>query len=210
LRKDYQLAVADYDPELDDDLISEIDRSLAGEKTIPDSGIGESVAEADEPAAVADADREQEAKYLMKSGKTVYENLIGKSDAQFIRNYLDSKVFKQDSTPTSIKRYEELTNKDILIDYLVDNRIPIDGRKNPWKTINNNIDADFIDEVRRRQGLAGKGLTGVAAPLSSYVGKCIGNPKCPCSSNSRAAAVSFQIAQMAVALFNFCHRILKN
>jgi hypothetical protein len=53
-------------------------------------------------------------------------------------------------------RYDELTNKDILIDYLVDNRIPIDGRKNPWKTINNNIDADFIDEVRRRQGLAGK------------------------------------------------------
>jgi hypothetical protein len=94
-----------------------------------------------------------------------------KSASQFfiiIKNYLDSRVFEQDSTLTSIKRYDELTNKDIFIDYLVDNRIPIDGRKNPWKTINNNIDADFIDEVRRRQGLAGKGLTGVAAPLSSY------------------------------------------
>jgi hypothetical protein len=103
-------AVADYDPELDDDLISEIDISLAGEKTIPDSGIGEADVE---PVSVSDRDREQEARYLLKSGKTVYEKLIGKSDAQVITNYLDSRVFKQDSTPTSIKMYEELTNKDI-------------------------------------------------------------------------------------------------
>jgi hypothetical protein len=58
-----------------------------------------------------------------------------------------------------------------------------DARTNPWRTINNNIYVDFIDEVRRQQGLSGKGLTGVAAPLSSYTGKCIGNPKCPCRSN---------------------------
>jgi hypothetical protein len=89
-------------------------------------------------------------------------------------------VLKQGS---SYVQYDNLTQKDLLIDYLVDNRIPIDARKNPWKTINNNIDANFIDEVRRRQGLAGEGLTGVAAPLSSYVGKCVGNPKCPCRSN---------------------------
>jgi hypothetical protein len=42
---------ADYDPELDDELISEIDMSLAGEKTIPDSGIGEADVEADEPSS---------------------------------------------------------------------------------------------------------------------------------------------------------------
>jgi hypothetical protein len=178
-------AVADYDPELDDDLISVIDISLAGEKTIPDSGIGEPTAA--EPA-VDDADREQEAKYLLKSGKIVYENLLGKSDTQFIKNYLDSRVFKHDSTTTNIKIYDKLTNKDILIDYLVYNRIPIDGRKNPWNTINNNIDADFIDGVRIRQGLAGKGLTGVAAPLSSYIGKCVGNPKCPCRSSSSSSS----------------------
>jgi hypothetical protein len=128
---------------------------------------------------------------------------------------------------SSYVQYDNLTQKDLLIDYLVDNRIPIDGRKNPWKTINNNIDANFIDEVRRRQGLAGEGLTGVAAPLSSYVGKCIGNPKCPCRSTAAAPAaaaakadVSFQMMQLptrhsryvvvAAALFNSCHRILKN
>jgi hypothetical protein len=158
-------AVADYDPELDDHLISEIDISLAGEKTIPDSGIREPTAA--EPTVYDDADREKDATYLLKSGKIVYENLLGKSDAQFIKNYLDSRVFKHDSTTTNIKIYDELTNNDILINYLVDNRIPIDGRMNPWKTINNNVYADLIDEVRRRQGLAGKGLTGVAAPLSS-------------------------------------------
>jgi hypothetical protein len=45
--------------------------------------------------------------------------------------------------------YHRRTQKDLLIDYLVDNRIPIDARTNPWRTINNNIYANFIDEVRR-------------------------------------------------------------
>jgi hypothetical protein len=130
-------------------------------------------------------------------------NLMVKSDAQFIRNYLDSKVFKQDSTPTNIKIYDELTNKDILINYLVDNRIPIDARTNPWRTINNNIDANFIDEVRRQQGLAGKGLTGVAAPLSSYVGKCIGNPKCPCRSSSSSSKGGCFISNRGGSLIQF-------
>jgi hypothetical protein len=180
-----RLPVTDYDPELDDDLISEIDRSLAGEKTIPDSGIGESVAEAVEPAASDDADREQEVKYLNNAGRAVFNTLTGSqgveqlTDPNLIREFLTIPVLKQGS---SYGQYDNLTQKDLLIDYLVDNRIPIDGRKNPWKTINNNIDANFIDEVRRRQGLAGEGLTGVAAPLSSYTGKCIGNPKCPCRS----------------------------
>jgi hypothetical protein len=183
-------AVTDYDPELDDDLISEIDRSLAGEKTIPDSGIGEPAAEADEPAASDDADREQEVKYLNNTGRSVFNTLPGSqgveqmTDPNLIREFLTIPVLKQGS---SYVQYDNLTQKDLLIDYLVDNRIPIDGRKNPWKTINNNIDANFIDEVRRRQGLAGEGLTGVAAPLSNYTGKCIGNPKCPCRSNSSSS-----------------------
>jgi hypothetical protein len=184
-------AVTDYDPELDDDLISEIDRSLAGEKTIPDSGIGEPAAEAVEPTASDDADREQEVKYLNNAARAVFNTLTGSqgveqiTDPNLIREFLTIPVLKQGS---SYVQYDNLTQKDLLVDYLVDNRIPIDGRKNPWKTINNNIDANFIDEVRRRQGLAGEGLTGVAAPLSSYTGKCIGNPKCPCRSNGSSSS----------------------
>jgi hypothetical protein len=204
-------AVADYDPELDDDFISEIDRSPAGEKTIPDSGIGEPAAEAAveavEPAAVDEADREQEIKYLNNVGRVVFNTLTGSqgveqmTDPNLIREFLTSPVLKQGSP---YAQYDNLTQKDLLIDYLVDNRIPTDGCKNPWKTINNNIDAHFIDKVRRRQGLAGRGLTGVAAPLSSYTGikggalatsyeakplrrcgKCIGNLKCPCFISNR-------------------------
>jgi hypothetical protein len=142
------------------DLISEIDRSLAGEKTIPNSGIGEAAeaaVEAVEPAASDEADREQEAKYLNNVGRAVFNTLTGSqgveqmTDPNLIREFLTSPVFKQGSPYT---QYDNLTQKDLLIDYLVDNRIPIDGRKNPWKTINNNIDAHFIDKVRRRQGLA--------------------------------------------------------
>jgi hypothetical protein len=122
---------------------------------------------------------------LNNVGRAVFNTLTGSqgveqmTDPNLIRKFLTSPVLKQGSP---YAQYDNLTKKDLLIDYLVDNRIPIDGRKNPWKTINNNIDADFIDEVRRRQGFTGKGLTGVAAPLSSYTGKCVG---CPCFISNR-------------------------
>jgi hypothetical protein len=79
-------------------LISEIDRSLAGEKTIPDSGIGEPAAEADEPAAPTGAasDREQEVKYLNNAGRAVFNTLTGSqgveqmTDPNLIREFLDN------------------------------------------------------------------------------------------------------------------------
>jgi hypothetical protein len=108
-KKEQSLPADDYDPELDDDLISEIDRSLAGEKTIPDFGYGEAAAGA-EPASDTG-----ELKYLSNVGRAVFNSLTDSqgveqmTDPNSIREFLALKVLKQGSP---YAEYGNLTQKD--------------------------------------------------------------------------------------------------